>query len=102
MGPLKEGPQCCMSVLRSGHVPCHYFCNIHVNFKMIPYPMLILRNTLCCVPYFSPDIARLHVDFKKLQCCWSNLEVRSTTHFNNEVLILSYSLLFVRDKTRSL
>ena len=32
--------------------PCHYFCNIHVNYKMIPYPMSILRNNLCLSPIF--------------------------------------------------
>ena len=64
-----------MSVLRNGHLPCHYFCNIHVNFKMIPYPMSNLRNALCRVTYFFPHVARLHVDFKKLPCCWLFLNI---------------------------
>ena len=25
MGPFLEGPQCRLSNLRNGHVPCHYF-----------------------------------------------------------------------------
>ena len=34
-GPLTGGPSWCMSNLRSGNVPCPYFCNIHVDFKMV-------------------------------------------------------------------
>ena len=35
MGPLTGGPQCRMSNLRNDNVPCHYFCNVHVNFKIV-------------------------------------------------------------------
>ena len=34
-GPLTGGPQCRMSNLRNGYVPCHYFLNFHVDFKMV-------------------------------------------------------------------
>ena len=33
-GALDGGPQCCMSNLRNGNVPCHLLCKIHVDFKM--------------------------------------------------------------------
>ena len=35
VGPLTGGPQCRMSNLRNGYVPCHYFKNVHVDFKMV-------------------------------------------------------------------
>ena len=34
-GALDGGPQCCMSNLRNGNVPCLYLCNIHVDFKIV-------------------------------------------------------------------
>ena len=44
-GPLTGGPQCRMSILRNGHVPCHYFVfNFHVGFKMVTCTMSILRT----------------------------------------------------------
>ena len=45
--PLMGGPQCRLSILRNGNVPCRYFLNVPVYFKKSP---------------MSP------VDFKKCQC----------------------------------
>ena len=45
---LIEDPKYCTYILRNGHIPCLYFCNFHVNFKMFPCPMLILRNSMSC------------------------------------------------------
>ena len=35
VGALDGGPQCRMSNLRNGHVNCHYFSNVHVDFKKL-------------------------------------------------------------------
>ena len=32
LGPLMGGPQCRLSILRNGNVPCHYFSNFPVDF----------------------------------------------------------------------
>ena len=32
-GALDGGSQCCMSILRNYHVPCHYSLNCHADFK---------------------------------------------------------------------
>ena len=82
VGPLMEGPQCHMSILRNYHVPCHYFGKFHVNFNKVPCHMLILRNTPRYVDYkmipcrmsifkntschvvFFPSVARLHVAYQ--------------------------------------
>ena len=34
-GPLKGGPQCGLSILRNDNVPCHYFSNVPVDFKVV-------------------------------------------------------------------
>ena len=65
------GPQCRLSILRNAHVPCHYFCNVHVDFKKVSFCLSNLRNTLCHVVYFYPPVTRLymsHVDFKNWPC----------------------------------
>ena len=46
-GFLDGGPQCRMSDLRNPHVPCHYICYFHVDLKMSPCHMSILRNNIC-------------------------------------------------------
>ena len=50
------GPQCRLSILRNGNVPCRYFLNSPVNFKIVQCRLPILRkdNVHC---YFSnvPD-----------------------------------------------
>ena len=38
------GSLCRMSILRNGYVPCHYFYNFHVDFKIVPCRMSMLRN----------------------------------------------------------
>ena len=35
IGALDGGPQCRMSKLRDGNVPCLYLCIIHVDFKIV-------------------------------------------------------------------
>ena len=82
-----------MSVLRNGHVPCHSFCNIHVNFKMIPYPMSTLGNTLCRVKYFFPHVARLHVDFKKWPCHSVKLMGHEPHYYHNNEIFEDLILL---------
>ena len=37
------------------------FCNFHVDFKIIPCPVSILRNSLWRVTYVFPHVARVHV-----------------------------------------
>ena len=61
MGLLTEGPQCCMLISKNGHAPCHYFCNSHIDLKIVICTMLILRDALCCATYFFSQVARLHV-----------------------------------------
>ena len=62
LGLLTGGPQCGMSNLRNPHVPCHYFfCYFHVDFKMGPYRMSILRNNICHVVYNFPLVKRPHL-----------------------------------------
>ena len=52
-----------MSNLRNSRVPCHYFYYFHVDFKMCPCCMSILRNSICHIVYDFP-----HFDFKKWPC----------------------------------
>ena len=35
VGPLTGGPQCRVSNLRNGNVPCRYLCISHVDFKIV-------------------------------------------------------------------
>ena len=64
------GPQCRLSNLRNGNVPCPYVCNIHVDFKIVSCPMSNLRNCPCHVINIFSHVNRLHVDvdFKKWPC----------------------------------
>ena len=57
-----------MSILRYGHILVTIFCNFHVDAKMVPCTMSILRNTLCRVTYFFTHVVRLHVETAKLPC----------------------------------
>ena len=53
-GPLTGGgggPQCRMSNLRIGNVPCLYLFIIHVDFKIVKYRISNLRNGPCHVAY---------------------------------------------------
>ena len=34
-GPLMGGPQCRLSILRNGNVPCRYFRDFPVDFKIV-------------------------------------------------------------------
>ena len=38
------GPQCRLSILRNGNVPCRYFLNVPVDFKIVQCRLSILRN----------------------------------------------------------
>ena len=49
IGALDGGPPLCMSNLKNGNVPCPYFCNIHVDFKIVACRMSNLRNCPCHV-----------------------------------------------------
>ena len=35
LGALDGGPQCRLSILRNGNVPCHYFLDFSVDFKIV-------------------------------------------------------------------
>ena len=59
VGPLMGGPQCRMSNLRNGNVPCRYFYNIHVDFKIVYCRMSNLRNGY--VTNIISHVDRLHV-----------------------------------------
>ena len=71
-GALDGGPQCRLSILRNGNVPCYYFQSFPVDFKVVQCRLSILRNDNlpCC--YF----ANVPVDFKVVQCRLSNLRKR--------------------------
>ena len=51
--------------------PLSLFTGFHVNFKMFPCRMLILRNTLYRVFYLLPRVARLYVACRILQMAMS-------------------------------
>ena len=59
-GPLMGGPQCLLSILRNGNVPCHYFRNFPVDFKIVQCRLSILRNGNVPCHYFK----NFPVDFK--------------------------------------
>ena len=54
------GPQCRLSILRNGNVPCHYFLDFPVDFKIVQYHLSILRQGNVPCHY----ILNLPVDFK--------------------------------------
>ena len=63
-GPLMGDPQCRLSILRNGNVPCRYFRNFPVDFKIAQCRLLILRNGNVPCRYFL----NVPVDFKGVQC----------------------------------
>ena len=78
LGTIGGGLKCRMSSLRNGHVHWHYFCNFHIEFKMVPCHRLILRNTLFR-PIYRMSIFRhghvpwhyfrsFYVEFKMVPC----------------------------------
>ena len=48
LGIFDEGPQCCMFNLRNVYVSCRYFCNSHVNLKIVLYRMSNLDWHMSC------------------------------------------------------
>ena len=50
--------------------PCHYICNVPVDFKMVPCHMSISNNVLCRdVYFFLVSIGSMsHVDVKNWPC----------------------------------
>ena len=64
MGPLMGGPQCHLSILRNGNVPCCYFQIFPVGLKIIQCPLSISKNNNVPCRYFS----NVPVDFKIVQC----------------------------------
>ena len=71
-GALDGGSQCRLSILRNGNVPCRYFQNFPVDFKIVQCCLSILRNDNVPYRYFS----NVPVDFKVVQCRLSNLRKR--------------------------
>ena len=70
-----EGPQCRLSILRNGNVPCHYFIGFPVDFKSVQCRLSILRNGNVLCHYIS----NFPVDFKILtkgHVALSNLRVK--------------------------
>ena len=57
----KEGSPMSLVEFKKSHVPCHYFSYFHVDFKMGPCRMSILRNSLCHVIYNSSPVDRPRV-----------------------------------------
>ena len=72
LGPLMGAPQCRLSILRNGNVPCHYFLNFPVDLKKVQCRLSILRKDDVPCRYFST----VPVDFKEVQCRLSNLRKR--------------------------
>ena len=72
MVPLMGGPQCHLSTLRNGNVPCRYFLNVPVDFKKVQCRLLTLRKDNVQFRYFL----NVPVDFKVVQCRLSNLRKR--------------------------
>ena len=66
-GALDGGPQCRMSNLRNGNVPCPHFCNIHADSKIVSCRMSNLSNCPCHVTNIFPmSIGFMsHVDFRE-------------------------------------
>ena len=61
------GPQCRLSILRNGNVPCRYFWNVPVDLKIVQR-RAILRNGNVPCHYFL----RLPVGLKIVLCRLSN------------------------------
>ena len=69
-GPLTGGPQCRMSILRNDNVPCRYFCNYHVDFRIGKCRLSNLGKALDMSLIFFPMLigSMSHVNFKKWLC----------------------------------
>ena len=63
VGPL-TGPQCRLSILGNGNVPCHYTLNFTVVFEIAKCHLLNLRKGPCHVSNIFSHVDKLHVDFK--------------------------------------
>ena len=61
LGPLTRGPQCCMSILRNGNVPCHYFCNFPVDPKIVLCYLSNLGNVNVMSVIFFSRVNKLHI-----------------------------------------
>ena len=59
-GALNGGPQCRLAILRNGNVPCRYFLNFPVDYKIVQCRLSILRKDNVPCRYFSNG----PVDFK--------------------------------------
>ena len=55
-GALMGSPQCRMSILQKGNVPCRYFCNFH---SVISHAEFKERSMLCQL-YFCCYVTKLH------------------------------------------
>ena len=71
-GPLMGCPQCRLSNLGNGNVPCRYFLNFPVDFAIVQCRLSILRNDNVPCRYFS----NVPVDFKVVKCRLLNLRKR--------------------------
>ena len=62
------GPKCGILILRNAHVPCHYFCNVHIDLKKCRTSNL--RHTFVIVFIFIHlSLGSVsHVDFEKWPC----------------------------------
>ena len=110
MGPLM-GPQCRLSILRNGNVPCRYFCHFPVDFELVQCRLLNIRNTQCHIfNRFSHGIGFMSpVDLKKRLCfCfefkgqWPLMRIISVTSLSldtrlgtilGKLLVKSYAIL---------
>ena len=55
------GHQCRLSMLRSGNLPCRYFLNVPVDYKIVLCRLSNLRNAPCHVTNTFAHVDRLHV-----------------------------------------
>ena len=69
--PLMGGPQCHLSILRN--VPCRYFCNFHVAFKIAQYHLSNLRNSVLVI--FLPVLIGFMLILTNGHVALSNLRV---------------------------
>ena len=66
---MMGSPQCRLSILRYGNVPCHYFSDFPVDLKIVQCRLSILRNGNVPCHY----ILNFPVDFKRVLNRLSNL-----------------------------
>ena len=97
-----RGPKCRMSILRNGNVPCYYFCNIHVDFKISLMLHVEFRNGPCYDIFHMSIGFMSHVDFKEWPCHFVEFKGQgppllpsqtSTVGLNTETLHQGDSLL---------